>query len=103
MKPFVEKFTYSSEKLNLLLNNQRAVFDKAGLGFRTHKKQKLFKNFFVPASSSITCYTCGIKGHKSYMCNKRKLNNTKKVWVPKGTNATNQKGPKMAWVPKVST
>ncbi|WP_374695564.1 hypothetical protein ACEW7V_00720 [Areca yellow leaf disease phytoplasma] len=28
LKPFVDKFTYSLEKLNLLLNNQRAIFNK---------------------------------------------------------------------------
>ena len=37
LKPFVEKFTYSSEKLNMLLNNQRAIFNKAGLGFKSQK------------------------------------------------------------------
>ena len=31
-KPIVDKFTYSSEKLNMILNSQRAVFNKAGLG-----------------------------------------------------------------------
>ena len=63
IKPFVDKFTYSSEKLNLLLNNQRAVFNKAGLGYKPQKQQKYFKNFFVPASSSITCFTCKKSGH----------------------------------------
>ena len=37
IKPFIEKFTYSSEKLNMLLNNQRAVFNKAGLGYKVQK------------------------------------------------------------------
>ena len=34
VKPFVEKFTYNSEKLKTILNNQQVVFDKIGLGFR---------------------------------------------------------------------
>ena len=103
VKPFVEKFTFSSEKLNMLLNSQHAVFNKAGLGFKPHNQQKLYKNFFIPASSNITCYACDKLGHKSYICNKRKLNTFEKIWVPKGTNLTNPKGPKMTWVPKVST
>ena len=72
VKPFVEKFTYSSEKLNMLLNNQRAVFNKAGLGYNSQKKQKFFKNFFTPASTAITCFICKKLGHKSYSCSQRK-------------------------------
>ena len=37
-KPIVEKFTYSSEKLNMILNNQRAVFNKVGLGYKPNQK-----------------------------------------------------------------
>ena len=103
VKPFIDKFTYSSEKLDLLLNNQRTVFDKAGLGFKTQRKQKFFKNFFVPASTSFSCYCCGMIGHKAYQCVHRKINNFNKVWVPKGTTTTNPKGSKMTWVPKVKT
>ena len=103
VKPLVEKFTYSSEKLNLLLSNQRAVFDKADLGYKTRKKQKYFKNFFIPASSSITCYSCGRLGHKSYQCLHKNSSSFGKVWVPKGTTSTNPKGPKMTWVPKAKT
>ena len=38
VKPFVEKFTFSSHKLEMILNNQKAIFDKAGLGFRSYPK-----------------------------------------------------------------
>ena len=38
IKSFVKKFTCSSEKLEMLLNNQRDVFNKAGLGFKPQKK-----------------------------------------------------------------
>ena len=58
------------------------------------------RNFFVPASSQITYYACGKQGHKAYNCDKRKFNNSKKVWVPKGT-ITNPKGSKMAWISKI--
>ena len=46
IKLFIEKFTYSSKKLYMLLNEQRAIFNKVGLGFRPQKKQKFLKNLF---------------------------------------------------------
>ncbi len=116
-KPIVEKFTQSSEKLNLILSNQRAVFNKAGLGYKTNKQQKYLKNFFVKAkdvkTEKPTCFHCGKTGHKVYSCIQRKIQTNKstfvrgknitKVWVPKGTNYTNQEGPKKTWVPKSIT
>ena len=79
VKPFIEKFTYSSEKLDMLLNNQKAMFNKAGLGYNSKKKQKYFKNFFIPASSDITCFHYGKSGHKAYNCINRKSNSLKKI------------------------
>ena len=38
LKPIVEKFTLSSNKLNMILDNQKAVYDKAGLGYNPLKK-----------------------------------------------------------------
>ena len=107
-KDIVEKFTLSSTKLNMILDNQKAVFDKAGLGYNTYRKQKSLKNIFVKANqSNITCFKCNEKGHKAFECKtlNKKLNNVfkgKKIWVPKGTLivATNHEGPKKAWVPK---
>ena len=43
-KPTIDKFTLSSQKLNLMLDNQKAVFDKAGLGYNPNKNQKYLKN-----------------------------------------------------------
>ena len=78
IKPFVEKFIYSSKKLHMLLNKQRAIFDKAGFGFKPQKKQKLLKNLFVKAStnptSNVSCYCCEKIDHKSYTCDFKKLN-----------------------------
>ena len=108
LKPIVDKFILSSEKLQLMLNNQKGVFDKAGLGFKPGFKQKFLKNFFTPASTSgihASCFKYGKIGHKAYEC-KSRLSNVKsarKVWVPKGTNVTNLQGPKKAWVPKIIT
>ena len=105
LKPIVDKFTISSEKLQLMLNNQKGAFNKAGLGFNPNNKQKFFKNFFTPASNSLShasCFKCGKLGHKAYTCKSRMLNakSLKKVWVSKGTKITNLQGPKKAWVPK---
>ena len=109
LKSIVEKFTLSSNKLNMILDNQKAVYDKAGLGYNPLKKQKYLKNIYVNSlsnkSPNITCFKCGRVGHKSYTCFSNKSTNStiKKIWVPKGTIMTNQKGPKKAWVPKTKT
>ena len=91
-----------------MLNNQKGVFDKAGLGFNPNSKQKFLKILFTPASTSLShasCFKCGRIGHKAYTCKSRMLNakSLRKVWVPKGTNVTNLQGPKKAWVPKTVT
>ena len=33
-KSIVKKFTFSSERLNLLLKDQRAILNRAGLGYK---------------------------------------------------------------------
>ena len=38
LKPIVDKFTLSSTKLNMILENQRAIFNKAGLGYNPLKR-----------------------------------------------------------------
>ena len=106
----IDKFTLNAKKLQMIFNNQKVVFDKAWIGFKTQKKQKFLKNFFVKESSLISqnvIYFCYDKTrHKSYVCNFRKVKdsqNIKKVWILKGTMATNPKEPKMIWVPKTTT
>ncbi len=47
LKPVVERFTLSSEKLNLMINDQGAEFDKVTLGYQPWYTQKPFKNMFV--------------------------------------------------------
>ena len=38
LKPMIEKFTLSSTKLQMILDNQKAIFDKVGLGYNPLKK-----------------------------------------------------------------
>ncbi len=98
----------------MILDSQKAVYNKAGLGYRTNTKQKFLKNIFVKAKNeNVTCYCCNKIGHRAYECNFRKSSQNKssnnqkikfkKVWVPKGTWSTNPKGPNLVWVPKVSS
>ena len=69
----------------MILENQKAVYDKAGLGYNPLKKQKYLKNIYVNSlsnkSSNITCFKCGRVGHKSYTCffNKSVNSNVKKI------------------------
>ena len=84
-------------------------FDKQGLGFKSSKNQKYFKNYFVKESISAspltTCNFCERGWHISSTCPLRnvsqKISNakTKKVWIEK-SKVTNPQGPKMIWVPK---
>ena len=53
-----------------MLNNQKVVFDKVGLGFRSYSKQKTINNLYKKSSNENMTYFCCKKfGHKSYVCN----------------------------------
>ena len=78
----------------MILASQKCVFDKQqGLGFKSSKNQKYFKNYFVTestsASPSTTCNFCRRGGHISSTCLLRnvsqKISNAKvkKVWIEK--------------------
>jgi hypothetical protein len=94
--------------LENILNSQRCVFDKSGLGYKPYKNEKYFKNFFVKAKSSNEsfhiCNFCNKNGHLIFDCPLKKFGckALRKVWVPKG-NIANPKGPKKVWVPKASS
>ena len=89
LKSMVEKFTLSSIKLQMILDSQKIIYDKVGLGYNPLKKQKFLKNIYANSSSNkflnITFFKYGKVGHKSYTCfsNKSKNSNVKKIWVPK--------------------
>ena len=38
VKPFINKFTFSYQRLDLILKNQKAIFDRVELGFRSYAK-----------------------------------------------------------------
>ena len=69
----------------MILENQKAMYDKAGLGYNPLKKQKYLKNIYVNSSSNkfsnITCFKCGRVEHKSYtyFSNKSVNSNVKKI------------------------
>ena len=82
----------------MILASQKCVFNKQGLGFKSSKNQKYFKNYSVKesasASPSTTCNFCGRGGHISSTCPLRngtqKISNAKakKVWVEKSKSLT---------------
>ena len=63
----LNKFTIGSQKLQSILITQKAIFDKAGIGYNFLRKQKFFKNIFSKTSFDnhfITCFKCNKVGHK---------------------------------------
>ena len=123
-KSIVERFTFSSERLNMLLKDQWAVFNRAKLGYKPLNKQRTVENLFIKfipkKQKSIACYCCGKIGHKSYVCNSRprtiqarvrpRIKNgvpsakrkVTQVWVSRGTNPRNIVVSKKSWIPKLT-
>ena len=65
---FLSIFSCGQKYFEMILASQICVFDKQGLGFKSSKNQKYFKNYFVKESSSAspsTCDFCGRGGHIS--------------------------------------
>ena len=65
-------FSCGQKSFEMILASQKCVFDKQGLGFKSSKNQKYFKNYFVKestsASPSTTCNYCGRERHISSTC-----------------------------------
>ena len=104
MKSTLAKFTKGRDNLNILLRQQRYIFNKAGIGYKPTSNQKFYENFFVLAIMSsnpfTTCFYCSQKVHKASSCaykNDRSCGQEKE-WVP--IISSNSKGPKMVWIPK---
>ena len=104
LNEIVLKFTNGQKMLDNLLNSQKCVFDKSGIGYKPNLKQKFYKSYFVKNTSinnQIVCHYCNQDGHMKNRCavKRNAYYGMKCVWVPKGTIANSQ-GPKKVWVPK---
>ena len=102
LKSMIKKFTLGSQKLQSILNNQKAVFDRARIAYNSLRKQKLVKNIFIKAYSenhSIVCFKCNKVGQKILEYNNKKIG--QQIWVTKEIMYSNLNGSKIAWVPKV--
>ena len=103
-KSLMNKFTLSSTRLDMILKSQRAIFDKAGLGYKSYYKQKSINTLYKKSSSeSIVCFCCEKLGHKAYTCNMRNRPNSsrvKQIWIAKNPMFDKVERPKITWVPK---
>ena len=103
LKPIIDKFTLRSQKLNLMLDNQKTIFDKAGLGCNPNKNQKYLKNMV-----SKTAYYKLDKVNKKYAgydsMHISQSCTIKMMWISKeNILLTNPKGIKKTWIPKTLT
>ena len=46
-KSIVDKFIFSSKRLDMLLKNQWAIFNHASLGYKPLNKQRTIENLFI--------------------------------------------------------
>ena len=69
---FLSIFSCGQKSFEMILASQKYVFDKQGLGFKSSKNQKYFKNYFVKESTSANLSTtgnfCDREGHISSTC-----------------------------------
>ena len=88
----------------MMLKSQRAIFDKAGLGYKSYYKQKSINPLYKKSSNeNIICFCCSKLGHESYTCNMRnrpKSSRVKQIWVAKNPMFDKVERPKVTWVPK---
>lgn len=107
LNQIVLKFTNGQKMLDNLLNSQKFVFDKGGIGYKPNLKQKYYKSYFVKTTSindQIVCHYCNQNGHIKLRCpvKRNAYYRVTCIWVPKGT-IVNTQGPKNIWVPKHTT
>ena len=99
------KHAMGTTNLNVVLDSQNCVFDKAGIGFKPlfKKKTRKFSSFFKTGSQHTscfeTCFYCLHKGHTIRSCRARlyEVPNGCMKWIPKGS--INSFGPKTNRVP----
>ena len=85
-----------SKNLDLMPSSQRPYSDKTGLGFENEVDEKSSKD---SQNKIPTCIYYFKKGRSSKKCFSRRKAKRQKVKRPK--KATNLKGPKKIYVPKV--
>ena len=89
--------------LDNMLNSQKYVFDKEGLGYKLNLKQKYYNNYFVKATSSsdhkIVCHYCNQNSHMKYRfpVKRNAYYGVKYIWVLKGT-VVNAQGPNLRYM-----
>lgn len=92
------KFTNNKKNFDLI-GGQIGAFNKGGLSYKPHIKQKYFKNYFVKVSTSglkYVCTYCNQNGHTSFSCAIKK----NAYFGTKQCPRSNHQGPKFKWVPK---
>ena len=100
-------YTPPNKKSNAFFKGKNTFFTPkfmhAGKAFQRQKIHIPPKH--LPHTSFTSCYYCGKSGHLIANCIARKNSQkTRAVWIPKHLihNATNIRGPKGTWVPKVT-
>ncbi|KAH9792213.1 hypothetical protein KPL71_004031 [Citrus sinensis] len=71
LNQIVLKFTNGQKMLDNLLNSQKCVFDKGGIGYKPNLKQKYYKSYFVKTTlinDQIVCHYCNQNGHMKLRC-----------------------------------
>ena len=58
LNEIVLKFTNEQKMLDNMLNSQKCVIDKEGIGYKPNLKQKYDKNYFVKSTSSNNQIVC---------------------------------------------
>ena len=89
----LSKFSYGQMAFDMILASQKYVFDQRGLGYKSSKNEKYFRNYFVKEftseSPSAIFNFCGTGGHISSTCplrnesRKVSTSKSKKAWVEK--------------------
>ena len=96
------------QKLDKMLETQRAFFDKYGLGYDESVNETHFENFFAKSNDSYEasskCAYCHKLGHSrqfhplKIVTFRGKL--VKSVWITKGISTSQNEVAKMKWIPK---
>jgi len=72
------KFPMGRKNLNIIKENQKGFYNKAGLGYHPKNHEKLFRKLLLPNKTSsspfVKCFYCGRECHTPSICNIRKNN-----------------------------